>query len=161
MQHYLSLLVRALFVENMALAFFLGMCTLLAVSKRVGTAAGLGVAVTAVLSLSVPANNLIYTGLLKEGALLPGVDLSFLNFYYLYRRYFSHCTDFRDDFRPFFPRPLPDPWHLPPPDCGKLRYFRRCLLHGTASLQFYGVRGLRLWGWSGLVIGHCHVSRYP
>lgn len=80
MQHYLSLLVRALFVENMALAFFLGMCTLLAVSKRVGTAAGLGVAVTAVLSLSVPANNLIYTGLLKEGALLPGVDLSFLNF---------------------------------------------------------------------------------
>jgi Na+-transporting NADH:ubiquinone oxidoreductase subunit E len=80
MQHYLSLLVRALFVENMALAFFLGMCTLLAVSNRVATAAGLGVAVTAVLSLSVPVNNLIYTGLLKEGALLPGVDLSFLNF---------------------------------------------------------------------------------
>lgn len=80
MQHYLSLLVRALFVENMALAFFLGMCTLLAVSKRVATAAGLGVAVTAVLSLSVPANHLIYTGLLREGALLPGVDLSFLNF---------------------------------------------------------------------------------
>lgn len=80
MQHYLSLLVRALFVENMALAFFLGMCTLLAVSNRVATTAGLGVAVTAVLSLSVPVNNLIYTGLLKEGALLPGVDLSFLNF---------------------------------------------------------------------------------
>jgi Na+-transporting NADH:ubiquinone oxidoreductase subunit E len=80
MQHYLSLLVRALFVENMALAFFLGMCTLLAVSKRVGTAAGLGVAVTAVLTLSVPANHLIYAWLLKEGALLPGVDLSFLNF---------------------------------------------------------------------------------
>ncbi|WP_253306595.1 NADH:ubiquinone reductase (Na(+)-transporting) subunit E [unidentified bacterial endosymbiont] len=80
MQHYLSLLVRALFVENMALAFFLGMCTLLAVSKRVATAAGLGVAVTAVLTLSVPANHLIYAGLLREGALLPGVDLSFLNF---------------------------------------------------------------------------------
>jgi Na+-transporting NADH:ubiquinone oxidoreductase subunit E len=80
MQHYLSLLVRALFVENMALSFFLGMCTLLAVSKRVATAAGLGVAVTVVLSLSVPANNLIYTGLLKEDALIPGIDLSFLNF---------------------------------------------------------------------------------
>lgn len=80
MQHYLSLLVRALFVENMALAFFLGMCTLLAVSKRVATAAGLGVAVTAVLTLSVPANHLIYAGLLREGAPLPGVDLSFLNF---------------------------------------------------------------------------------
>lgn len=80
MQHYLSLLVRALFVENMALSFFLGMCTFLAVSKRIATAVGLGVAVTVVLALAVPANNLIYRFLLKEGALLPGVDLSFLNF---------------------------------------------------------------------------------
>ncbi|XAV88314.1 MAG: NADH:ubiquinone reductase (Na(+)-transporting) subunit E [Candidatus Symbiodolus clandestinus] len=80
MQHYLSLLVRALFVENMALSFFLGMCTFLAVSKRIATAVGLGVAVTVVLALAVPANNLIYRFLLKKGALLPGVDLSFLNF---------------------------------------------------------------------------------
>lgn len=61
MAHYLSLFVRAVFVENMALAFFLGMCTFLAVSKKVSTAFGLGVAVTVVLGLSVPINNLYST----------------------------------------------------------------------------------------------------
>lgn len=57
MAHYISLFVRAVFVENMALAFFLGMCTFLAVSKKVSTAFGLGVAVTVVLGLAVPINN--------------------------------------------------------------------------------------------------------
>lgn len=85
MEHYISLFVRSIFIENMALAFFLGMCTFLAVSKKVKTAFGLGVAVTVVLTISVPANNLIYNGILKEGALtwlgLPDtVDLSFLGF---------------------------------------------------------------------------------
>ena len=60
MEHYISLFVRAVFIENMALAFFLGMCTFLAVSKNVKTAFGLGVAVTVVLGISVPANNLVY-----------------------------------------------------------------------------------------------------
>lgn len=80
MEHYLSLFVRAVFIENMALAFFLGMCTFLAVSKNVKTAFGLGVAVTVVLGISVPANNLVYNLLLRDGALMDGVDLSFLNF---------------------------------------------------------------------------------
>ena len=85
MEHYISLFVRAIFIENMALAFFLGMCTFLAVSKKVKTALGLGIAVTVVLTISVPANNLIYNYVLKEGALtwlgLPDtVDLSFLGF---------------------------------------------------------------------------------
>lgn len=85
MEHYISLLVRAIFVENMALAFFLGMCTFLAVSKKVSTAMGLGVAVILVLTISVPVNNLIYVYVLKEGALqwagLPAdIDLSFLGF---------------------------------------------------------------------------------
>ena len=80
MAHYLSLFVRAVFVENMALAFFLGMCTFLAVSKKVSTAFGLGVAVTVVLGLSVPINNLVYNFVLRDGALVEGVDLSFLNF---------------------------------------------------------------------------------
>jgi Na+-transporting NADH:ubiquinone oxidoreductase subunit E len=80
MEHYLSLLVRAIFIENMALAFFLGMCTFLAVSKKVKTSFGLGVAVTVVLMIAVPVNNLVYNLLLKDGALMPGVDLSFLNF---------------------------------------------------------------------------------
>ncbi len=82
MEHYLSLFVRAIFIENMALSFFLGMCTFLAVSKKIQTAAGLGVAVIVVLSITVPVNNLIYQNLLSDGALtwagLPEVDLSFL-----------------------------------------------------------------------------------
>ena len=82
MEAYLSLLVRSIFIENLALSFFLGMCTFLAVSKKVETALGLGVAVVFVQAITVPANNLIFNYLLKEGALgwagLPEVDLSFL-----------------------------------------------------------------------------------
>lgn len=66
MEHYISLFVRAVFIENMALAFFLGMCTFLAVSKNVKTAFGLGIAVTVVLGLSVPLNNLVYNYVLRE-----------------------------------------------------------------------------------------------
>ncbi|ATC73227.1 NADH:ubiquinone reductase (Na(+)-transporting) subunit E [Proteus mirabilis] len=80
MEHYISLSVRAVFIENMALAFFLGMCTFLAVSKNVKTAFGLGIAVTVVLGLSVPLNNLVYNYVLRANALMEGVDLSFLNF---------------------------------------------------------------------------------
>jgi Na+-transporting NADH:ubiquinone oxidoreductase subunit E len=82
MEAYLSLFVRSVFVENMALAFFLGMCTFLAVSKRVETALGVGIAVVVVQTITVPVNNLIYQYLLRDGGLawagLPDVDLSFL-----------------------------------------------------------------------------------
>ena len=80
MEHYLSLFVKSIFIENMALSFFLGMCTFLAVSKKISTAFGLGVAVTVVLAISVPANQLVYSLVLKDGALVEGVDLSFLKF---------------------------------------------------------------------------------
>ncbi|MGF1760422.1 NADH:ubiquinone reductase (Na(+)-transporting) subunit E [Photobacterium sagamiensis] len=80
MEHYLSLLVRSIFIENMALSFFLGMCTFLAVSKKVKTSFGLGVAVIVVLTIALPVNNLVYNLLLKDGAIVQGVDLSFLNF---------------------------------------------------------------------------------
>jgi len=80
MEHYISLLVRSIFIENLALSFFLGMCTFLAVSKKVKTSFGLGVAVIVVLTISVPVNNLLYNLVLKENALVSGVDLSFLNF---------------------------------------------------------------------------------
>ncbi|KXF79810.1 NADH:ubiquinone reductase (Na(+)-transporting) subunit E [Enterovibrio coralii] len=80
MEHYISLLVRSIFIENLALSFFLGMCTFLAVSKKVKTSFGLGVAVIVVLSVAVPVNNLIYTYVLKNGAIVEGVDLTFLNF---------------------------------------------------------------------------------
>lgn len=80
MEHYLSLFVKAVFIQNMALSFFLGMCTFLAVSKKISTAFGLGVAVVVVLTIAVPANQLVVEHVLKEGALVEGVDLSFLNF---------------------------------------------------------------------------------
>ena len=84
MEHYISLLICSVFIENMALAFFLGMCTFLAVSKKVTTAMGLGIAVVVVLTISVPANQVIYQGLLAPGALAwagaPEADLSFLKF---------------------------------------------------------------------------------
>ncbi|MCH2211834.1 MAG: NADH:ubiquinone reductase (Na(+)-transporting) subunit E [Fuerstiella sp.] len=69
MEHYLSIVVKAIFIENLALAFFLGMCTFLAVSKNVKTALGLGVAVIVIQGITVPVNNLIYQYLLSPGAL--------------------------------------------------------------------------------------------
>lgn len=84
MEHYLSMLVRTIFIENLALSFFLGMCTFLAVSKKVTTAMGLGVAVIVVLGISVPINNLVNTYVLAPGALswagFADADLSFLRF---------------------------------------------------------------------------------
>lgn len=82
MDGLLSLFIRAIFIENMALAFFLGMCTFLAISKKVSAAFGLGIAVVVVLTITVPVNNLLYSWLLDEGALawagLGDVDLRFL-----------------------------------------------------------------------------------
>jgi Na+-transporting NADH:ubiquinone oxidoreductase subunit E len=82
MEALLSLFVRSIFIENMALAFFLGMCTFLAISKKVQAAIGLGIAVIVVLGITVPVNNLIYHYLLADGALAwagyPDMDLSFL-----------------------------------------------------------------------------------
>ena len=85
-EYYLSLFLKAVFVENLALTFFLGMCTFLAVSKNVKTAIGLGIAVIAVQTITVPVNNLLYQYVLKDGALATtlgsdyyaNVDLSFL-----------------------------------------------------------------------------------
>jgi Na+-transporting NADH:ubiquinone oxidoreductase subunit E len=86
MEHYLSLFIRAVFIENMALSFFLGMCTFLAISKKIQTAISLGIAVIFVQTITVPANNLLWQFLLKEGALswtgMKGaetIDLSFLS----------------------------------------------------------------------------------
>jgi Na+-transporting NADH:ubiquinone oxidoreductase subunit E len=86
MEHYLNLAIKAIFIENMALAFFLGMCSFIAVSKKVNTAIGLGMAVIFVLTVTVPMNNLLFNYALREGALawlhpsLAQYDLSFLGF---------------------------------------------------------------------------------
>ena len=84
MDHYLNIFLKSIFVENLALAFFLGMCTFLAVSKNVKTATGLGIAVVVIMGITIPANNLINQYLLKPGALqwlspsLKDLDLQFL-----------------------------------------------------------------------------------
>jgi Na+-transporting NADH:ubiquinone oxidoreductase subunit E len=86
MEHYLNLAIKAIFIENMALAFFLGMCSFLACSRKVETALGLGIAVVFVQTLTLPLNNLILSNLLAEGALawihpsLAGLDFTFLAF---------------------------------------------------------------------------------
>lgn len=77
-EHHISLFLKAAFVENLALAFFLGMCTFLAVSKDVKTALGLGLAVIVIQGITVPLNNVIFQHLLNDGALTPGVDLTFV-----------------------------------------------------------------------------------
>jgi len=78
LEHYLSLFIKSIFVENIALVFFLGMCTFLAVSKKLETSVGLGIAVVVVQTITVPVNNLIFTYVIKEDALIKGVDISFL-----------------------------------------------------------------------------------
>ncbi|MCH8830280.1 MAG: NADH:ubiquinone reductase (Na(+)-transporting) subunit E [Planctomycetes bacterium] len=82
MEHYFSILFRSVFSENLALAFFLGMCTFLSCSKTIKAAFGLGLAVIVIQSITVPLNNLIFQYVLKEGALswagLPNVDLTFV-----------------------------------------------------------------------------------
>lgn len=88
LEHYLSLATKAIFVENLALAFFLGMCSFLAVSRKVETSMGLGVAVVFVLGITVPLNQVLNTIILKPGALswLPlaeTIDLSFLTYLFL------------------------------------------------------------------------------
>ena len=89
LQEYMNIFIKAIFIENMALAFFLGMCTFMACSKKVETAVGLGFAVIFVLGITVPLNNLVYNCFLREGALacvpllgprLADYDLSFLGF---------------------------------------------------------------------------------
>ena len=84
---YISLFLRSAFVENLALTYFLGMCTFLAVSKNVKTALGLGVAVIVIQTITIPVNNLLYTYILKAGALswtgsqyMGDLDLSYLGY---------------------------------------------------------------------------------
>lgn len=82
MGQHISLFITSVFIENMALSYFLGMCTFLAVSKKVSTALGLGVAVVVVMAITVPLNNLLFQFILKDGALawagFPDLNLSFL-----------------------------------------------------------------------------------
>ena len=82
LEHYLSIFITTVFIENIALSVFLGMCTFIAISKKIDAAFGLGVAVIAVCLITVPLNNFIFNTILKDGALawagLPDVNLQFV-----------------------------------------------------------------------------------
>jgi Na+-transporting NADH:ubiquinone oxidoreductase subunit E len=103
MQELASLFVKSIFIENMIFAYFLGMCSYLAVSKTVKTAVGLGVAVIFVLTITVPINFLLDNYLLKQGALswlgaeYSDIDLSFLKFHHVHRCYCFDGTISRND----------------------------------------------------------------
>ena len=94
LEHYLSLLVKSIFVENILLAYFLGMCSFLAISKKVETSIGLGLAVVFVLTITAPVNWALHHYFLEEGAIawagLPNTDLSYLNFH---RIYCGNCSN--------------------------------------------------------------------
>ena len=93
MEHYISLFVKAIFIENIgATLSSQGMCTFLAVSKKVSTAFGLGIAVVVVLGIAVPANQFVYEHVLKDGALVEGVSLEFLNFITFIGDYRGSCS---------------------------------------------------------------------
>ena len=93
MENLINIFVKSIFIENMVFAYFFGMCSYLAVSKKVSTAAGLGIAVVFVLGITVPVNYLLEKYILNEGALswlgesFATVDLSFLRFYHVHSHY--------------------------------------------------------------------------
>ena len=133
MEVILNLLVKSIFVENLALAFFLGMCTFLAVSKKIQTAIGLGAAVVVVQTITLPANNLIYQYLLKDGALawmgLPEVDLSFLGLI-SYRCDCSDGSDFRNGLGQVFSCVAHCTGNIFAVDNSKLCHIRWLIIHG-------------------------------
>ena len=132
MAEYVNLFIKAAFVENLALTFFLGMCTFLAVSKRVDTAVGLGLAVIAVQIITVPVNYLIFEYLLKPGALawagLSEVDLSFLGLV----SYIGVIA--ADDAGSLFSEALQRAGYFPAADYRELRDPGRYLVHGRTPV---------------------------
>ena len=124
-----TLFLRSAFVENLALAYFLGMCTFLAVSKNVKTAVGLGIAVIAVQSITIPVNNLIYNLLLKEGALtwissdFATLDLSFLGLISYIGVIAAMVQILEMTLDRFFPATLSAARNFPPVDHGELCHF--------------------------------------
>ena len=111
MEHAISLLFRSIFVDNMIFAFFLGMCSYLAVSKTVKTSLGLGLAVTFVLTVTVPVNYLLQTKVLGPDCLVEGVDLSYLC------RHCRYGSVGRDDGREVLTLALCCLGYLPSSDC--------------------------------------------
>ncbi len=129
MEHLISLFVRSIFVDNMIFAFFLGMCSYLAVSKNVKTAVGLGIAVTFVLVVTLPVNYLLQTKVLAANAIIEGVDLSFLSFILFIAVIAAYRSVGGNDCRAFQPFAVCFTGYLPAADCCKLCH------HGCFTLS--------------------------
>ncbi len=148
MEALLSLFVRSIFIENMALSFFLGMCTFLALSKKVEAALSLGIAVTVVLAITVPANNLIYHYLLADGALawagFPDLNLSFLGLL----SYIGVIAAIVQILEMFLDKFMPALYHalgvFSAADYRELRDYGCGPVHGGKGLPFCRERGLRI-----------------
>ena len=125
----LNLFVKSIFIDNMIFAYFLGMCSYLAVSKNVKTAFGLGIAVTFVLAITLPVNYLLETYVLKAGALkwlgaeYAQLDLSFLS-----------LIMFIAIIASIFTLPIRLLRNIPAADCCKLRHIGRLAIHATTQL---------------------------
>ena len=130
MEHFISLFVRSIFVDNMIFAFFLGMCSYLAVSKTVKTSFGLGVAVTFVLLITVPVDYLLQTKVLANGALAEGVDLTFLAFI-LFIAVIAGMVQLVEMIVERF-SPLCRTRYLPSADCCELRHHGCITFHAAA-----------------------------
>ena len=130
----INLFIKAVFVENLALTFFLGMCTFLAVSKQIGTALGLGIAVVVVQSLTIPINNLIYQFLIRDGALawtgLSEMSLRFPWAHHLHQRHCGGRTGAGNVSRPIRPLTVQLAGDLFAADYRQLRHSRRLSVYG-------------------------------
>ena len=135
MEHMLSLFVRSIFVDNMIFAFFLGMCSYLAVSKNVKTALGLGVAVTFVLCVTVPVDYLLQTKVLAEDGIL-GMGLTYLAF--IHSRDCRYRAVGRDGGGAFFSFALCRVGYIPPFDCRELRHHGCLTVHAAENLHGSG-----------------------
>ncbi len=155
MEGLISLAVKAIFVENLALSFFLGMCTFIAVSKKISTALGLGISVMVVQAITVPTNNLLLTYLLKPGALawagFPDVDLTFLGLISYIGVIAAMVQILEMILDKYFPAALQRAWDFPAADYSELRHSRWLTVHGRTGLQL--CRGRDLWHLVGLWLG--------
>ena len=131
----LNLFVKSIFIDNMIFAYFLGMCSYLAVSKNVKTAFGLGIAVTFVLAITLPVNYLLETYVLKAGALKwLGAEYAQLDLSFLSLIMFIAITIGRNVRRKIFTLPIRLLRNIPAADCCKLRHIGRLAIHATTQL---------------------------
>lgn len=157
---YVNIFIKSAFIENMVLAYFLGMCSYLAVSKTVKTAVGLGLAVIFVLAITAPVNWLIQYKVLSPDGLF-GVDLTFLNLIVFIAVIASMVQLMEMIVEKFFSGPVHFPGDLPAAHHGELRHSGRFAVHGVARIQFRRIVGIRCRRRVRLFYRHCRPGGHP